>query len=267
MSIEVSKEISRKRPVSTEAQPKSDELKQNNMPAERDGSNQDSGAPNSPEEAPTIEEENISVARSASDVVKENIVSTTVAQASSLPSANAPDPTLVSGNNATAPKIDESKIKTTEEIIKGKPGSPEKLAKGETAQPAPDKKAKAPGAETKPFGDFIQQDYLPALKQTLIRLELRDVDVAFQKQKMPLPGYTQVECSQVIGHWNRGKDQFIVYFFDDDIQGKRGFSLANAGTHPSTLEPFWVDERKVNLDLLVLGVVQRLYAEKWIGRN
>ena len=57
------------------------------------------------------------------------------------------------------------------------------------------------------------------------------------------------------------------YPFSDDVQGKRGFSLANAGTHPSTLEPFWIDERKVNLDVLVLGVVRRLHAEKWIGRN
>ncbi|GAP94114.1 DUF2996 domain-containing protein [Leptolyngbya sp. NIES-2104] len=233
--------------------------------AARDESSDD--APNSPEEAPSIEEENISVARVAEDVVKENIVSTTVAESTSIPSANAPDPSAVSGDNPNASKIDESRIRTTEESIKGKPGSQAKPAKEKTNQPAQEKKSKAPGAETKLFADFMQQDYVPALQQILTKLELPDVEIAFQKQKMPLPGYTHVECSQVIGHWNRGQDQFTVYFFDDDVQGQRGFSLANAGTHPSTLEPFWIDERKVNLDVLVLGVVQRLHAEKWIGRN
>jgi len=274
MSPEVSKEFSEQESsVSTKAQPERDELEQGGIPrdetpqAEIDESSQESGVPNSPEEAPSIEEENISVARSAKDVVKENIVSTTVAQSSSIPSANAPDPAAVSGDSPNASKLDESGIKTTEEIIESEPGSQEKPAEEKAAQPAQGKKVKASGAEKKPFVDFIQQDYLPALKQMLTRLELPDVDIEFQKQKMPLRGYTHVECSQVIGHWNQGKDQFIVYFFDDDVQGNRGLSLANAGTHPSTLEPFWVDERKVNLDVLVLGVVQRLHAEKWLGRN
>ena len=35
----------------------------------------------------------------------------------------------------------------------------------------------------------------------------------------------------------------------------------------STIEPFLGDERKINLDLLVFGVVQRLNAQKWLTRN
>ncbi|MBD2080409.1 DUF2996 domain-containing protein [Leptolyngbya sp. FACHB-17] len=267
MSSEAITNLSKQETSETgESQPEAVEPEIDKAPqAERDESSDD--APNSPEEAPSIEEENISVARNAKDVIKENIVSTTVAQASSIPSANAPDPSAVSGDNPNALNLDESRIRTTKESIEGKPGSQAKPAKEKTAQPAQEKKSKAPGAETKPFADFVQQDYVPALQNMLDNLELPDVNITFQEQKMLLPGYTHAECSQVIGHWNRGQDQFIVYFFDDDVQGQRGFSLANAGTHSSTLEPFWIDERKVNLDVLVMGVVQRLHAEKWIGRN
>jgi len=36
---------------------------------------------------------------------------------------------------------------------------------------------------------------------------------------------------------------------------------------PSTLEPFLIDERKVTLDLMVFGVMQRLNGQKWLERN
>ena len=37
--------------------------------------------------------------------------------------------------------------------------------------------------------------------------------------------------------------------------------------HPATIEPFLLDERKITLDLLVFGVIQRLNAQKWLGGN
>jgi len=33
------------------------------------------------------------------------------------------------------------------------------------------------------------------------------------------------------------------------------------------LEPFLIDERKVTLDLMVFGVMQRLNGQKWLERN
>ena len=60
--------------------------------------------------------------------------------------------------------------------------------------------------------------------------------------------------------------QFNLYFPDEDIQGKRAFSC-NEGSHPSTLEPFLIDERKVTLDLLIYGLVQRLNGQKWLQLN
>ncbi|MDE5116328.1 MAG: DUF2996 domain-containing protein, partial [Trichodesmium sp. St2_bin2_1] len=36
---------------------------------------------------------------------------------------------------------------------------------------------------------------------------------------------------------------------------------------PATLEPFLIDERKITLNLLVFGVIQRLNAQKWLSLN
>ncbi|MGB3653084.1 MAG: DUF2996 domain-containing protein, partial [Rivularia sp. (in: cyanobacteria)] len=51
-----------------------------------------------------------------------------------------------------------------------------------------------------------------------------------------------------------------------DIKGKKAFSC-NEGKRPSTLESFLIDERRITLDLMVFGVVQRLNGQKWLGRN
>jgi len=89
-----------------------------------------------------------------------------------------------------------------------------------------------------------------------------------EKQKIPVIGYAQEpECWQIVGNWDKGLRQFRVYFIKDDIQGQRAFSFAENGGKPSTLEPFLIDDRKITLDLLVFGVVQRLNAQKWLVRN
>lgn len=208
----------------------------------------------SPEE-PSIVEENISVARSAPDVVVEHLHSTTVPDATDIPTANAPDPTTANPEvnpNASRPKRTEATSKSDD-----KPA-----AKG--AKPA---KEKAPAVENKPFTEFIQQDYLPALKQALQKQGIQDIDLAFEKQKIPVLGYEGDTCWQVIGNWSAGKHEFRVYFPGEDIQGQRAFSCAYYKTHHSTIEPFLIDERKVALDLLVFAIVQRLNAQKWLSRN
>ena len=70
-----------------------------------------------------------------------------------------------------------------------------------------------------------------------------------------------------MGRWQQnGSRQFNLYFPKEDIQGQRAFSC-NEGSRPSTLEPFLIDERKVTLDLLLYGVLQRLDGQKWLERN
>jgi Protein of unknown function (DUF2996) len=129
-------------------------------------------------------------------------------------------------------------------------------------------KEKPPAVEAKPFADFIQQDYLPALTEALADRGVNDLHVALERSKIAVKGFeTAPECSQVIGNWNGGKRQFNIYFFEDDIQGQRAISCVDLGHTASTIESFLVLERKITLDLLVLGVVLRLNSQKWLLRN
>ncbi len=156
---------------------------------------------------------------------------------------------------------------------KAKPAATEASATPtDTAAPAekkvPPKKEKPPAVEDKPFTEFINQDYLPALQQALAAQGISDLNLALEQSKIAVTGFeTAAPCSQVVGHWNGGKRQFNVYFFDDNIQGQRAISCMERVTKPSSIEPFLIDERKITLDLLVSGVVLRLNGQKWLTRN
>ncbi|MGC9505719.1 MULTISPECIES: DUF2996 domain-containing protein [Baaleninema] len=128
------------------------------------------------------------------------------------------------------------------------------------------KKEKPPAVEDKPFADFMHQDYLPALKAELENQGIDDLELKFEKHRVR-PISPSDECWQVIGTWQGGKRRFVVYFPKADIKGPRAFSCSADGTQPSTIEPFLMDERRINLQLLVFGVVQRLNAQKWLARN
>ncbi len=133
------------------------------------------------------------------------------------------------------------------------------------------KKEKAPAVEDKPFADFIQQDFLPALKEGLAKQGIEFVELSFEKQKIAVTGFAnEPDCWQVIGRWSSGRNQprqFNLYFLKEDIQAPKAFSYSESVGKASTLEPFLSDERKITLPLLVFGVVQRLIAQKWLVRN
>lgn len=163
--------------------------------------------------------------------------------ATNLPTANAPDP------NAATTKTAPPKAE--------KPPAAAKAAK----------KEKPPAVEDKPFVEFMEQHYLPTLQKAIADQGVEDLQLAFAKQKLPIAGFQSAEeCWQVIGSWQNGQRQFNVYFPEESITGKKGFSC-NEGKRPSTLESFLIDERKITLDLLVFGLVQRLNGQKWLGRN
>ncbi|MFB2835609.1 DUF2996 domain-containing protein [Floridanema evergladense] len=189
------------------------------------------------------------VEQQAPSIAEEHAPSTDSSVTTDIPSANAPDPNAVSSEqnpNAVGDKAEEKAAK----------------------KPAAAKKEKAPAVEDKPFAEFIPQDYFEALTAALAKQGVQDLELNLEKQKIPVIGYaTQPECWQVIGSWGNGKRQFRVYFLTENIQGQKGFSYSENGGKPSTLEPFLIDERKVSLDLLVFGVVQRLNAQKWLVRN
>ena len=130
------------------------------------------------------------------------------------------------------------------------------------------KKAKPPKLEGKPFNEFIQEHYLPALKTAMAEAGIDDVDLTFIQKNVPIAGANSNEpCWQVIGKWDNGDRQFNIYFPDESITGQKAFSSNTYGNPPSTLESFMIDERRITLDLLVLYTIQRLNAQKWLTRN
>jgi len=242
------------------------------------------------------------VDQQAPSVSEEHAPSTDSDVATDIPSASAPDPKTANPDvnpNATGEKptaeaqlatnssqtaVEEPAVsaKDTEEDTAAKPKDDEAAAdadkpaakkaaakaKGDEAPAKAPKKEKAPAVEDKPFAEFVQQHYLPALQKALEAQGVQDLKLTFEKQKIPIKGYErEPDCWQVIGRWQGGLRQFQVYFFKEDIQGQRAFSYAENRGRPSTMEPFLIDERKVTLDLLVFGAIQRLNAQKWLVRN
>ncbi len=206
------------------------------------------------------------VEEQAPSIVKEHLHNTSEAEATDIPTANAPDPAAVDPEvnpNATKEKPTTEASTPDETASKAKP--PKKSAADTADKPAA-KKEKAPAVEDKPFAEFMQQHYLPALQKAFATQGVPEANLEFAKQKVAISGYDANECWQVKGSLINGLRQFNVYFPQEDIQGQRAFSC-NEGSKPSTLESFLIDERKVTLDLLVFGVIQRLNGQKWLTRN
>ena len=180
----------------------------------------------------------------------------------------------------------KTKAKTNDESAKSK----DKEAEAETKDDSADKEAKAkaakakaakaksdgkgggkakkPSPEDKPFPEFIEQEFIPALKEAFTQQGIEDMELNFVKEKLSITGASSNEpCWQVIGNWQHGQRQFNLYFLDEDIKGQKAFSYATSGSQPSTIESFMIDERRVNLDLLVLYTLQRLNGQKWLVRN
>jgi len=140
-----------------------------------------------------------------------------------------------------------------------------KPAAAKPAAAAKEKKPKAAAVEDKPFTEFMEQDFTPALKKAFTGEGIEDLQLTFTKAGIPIS--SNEECWQLKGNWQKGQRQFNLYFLDEDIKGKKAFSYATNGIKPSTIESFMIDERKVTLDLMVLYTMQRLNGQKWLARN
>ncbi|MEH2314925.1 MAG: DUF2996 domain-containing protein [Nostoc sp.] len=223
------------------------------------------------------------VDKQAPSVAEEHAPSTDSPEATDIPTANAPDPKAANPEdnpNAAKPAAVPPKREKPAAAAKAAGGEkpaatgekPAAAAAATGEKPAAAakaaKKEKAPAVEDKPFVEFIEQDYLPALQKAIAQQGVQDLQVSFAKQKVPITGFeSSEECWQIIGSWTEiGQRQFNLYFPEEDIQGKKGFSC-NEGKKPSTLESFLIDERRITLDLLVFGLVQRLDGQKWLGIN
>ncbi|NET09589.1 MAG: DUF2996 domain-containing protein [Symploca sp. SIO2B6] len=129
------------------------------------------------------------------------------------------------------------------------------------------KKAKPPAVEDKPFQEFISEHFLPTLKTSLVDEGVEDIDLNFEKKPLPIKGLDQGDYWQVQGNWQQGQRQFLIAFQQDNIKSPKFYAAADQGSAPTTLESFMIDEKRVTLALMVMYVVQRLNAQKWLTGN
>ena len=64
-----------------------------------------------------------------------------------------------------------------------------------------------------------------------------------------------------------GERRFWLCFTSADINAAKTIAVAEAGSEPSLLESFLIDEKKTTRALLVSRLVQRLNGQKWLGAN
>ena len=148
-----------------------------------------------------------------------------------------------------------------------KPAAQNKADAKPAAKAAKAKKEKPPKLEDKPFEEFIREHYLPKLQEAMAQSGIEDAELSFVQQEVPIKGVSSEPCWQVVGKWENGDRAFNIYFPDEDIKGQKAFSQSTYGNAPSIIESFMIDERRVNLELLVMYTIQRLNAQKWLTRN
>ncbi len=131
------------------------------------------------------------------------------------------------------------------------------------------KKEKPPAVEDKPFTEFVEQHFVPALADALSQEGVNDAQLMFEKTQLAVKGASSNEDYwQVSGRWPQGGDRrFSVVFTKEDIKGPKFFYCGQGDKPSSTVEQFMGDERKITLDLMVLYTLQRLNGQKWLARN
>ena len=132
----------------------------------------------------------------------------------------------------------------------------------ETSPPAAPK-PKPPAPEDKPFAEFVPQLLLPALAKEIESYGGPAAELSFEQGPMPVVGMT---CWMVKGCLP-GERRFWLCFTADDINASKTVAIAEAGSEPSLLESFLIDEKRMSLALIVSRLVQRLNGQKWLGPN
>ncbi|MCH9713902.1 MAG: DUF2996 domain-containing protein [Cyanobacteria bacterium] len=140
--------------------------------------------------------------------------------------------------------------------------SPSPAAK--PAQPGPAAKpAKPPAPEDAPFSSFIPEALIPALSKEIRGYGGPEPALRFEQGPMPVVG---VPCWMVVGELP-GARRFWLCFTSDNLNAAKTVAVAEAGSEPSLLESFLIDEKKITQALLVSRLVQRLNGQKWLGPN
>jgi len=131
------------------------------------------------------------------------------------------------------------------------------------------KKEKPPAIEDKPLPEFLEQHVIPSLRSILADQGIENVELKVVEDVLPFDGADPDEdtCIYLLGEWDSGVRRFGLYFLDNEVTGRKIFTYVIGSGQPSTVESFMIDERKITLELLVMYVVQRLNAQKWLTGN
>lgn len=138
----------------------------------------------------------------------------------------------------------------------------------ETSKPTetptkPAAKAKPPKPEDKPFPEFIDTLFIPAVLKQLEENAITPERLERVVESRPVVGG---DCPMVVGELPGGR-RFWVCFGKEDITSPKHIALAESGSEPTLLESFLIDEKRMSLPLLVSRLLQRLNGQKWLGRN
>ena len=133
----------------------------------------------------------------------------------------------------------------------------------EETKAAPKPKPKPSKPEDKPFPEFIDTQFIPAVSQQLADNGIQAERLERIEGERPVVGGT---CPMVVGELPGGR-RFWLCFGKPDITSPKLVALADAGSEPTLLESFLIDEKRMSLPLLVSRLLQRLNGQKWLGRN
>ena len=133
----------------------------------------------------------------------------------------------------------------------------------EDTKAAPKPKPKPPKPEDKPFPEFIDTLFIPAVSNQLEDNGIQADRLERVEGDRPVVGGS---CPMVVGELPGGR-RFWLCFGGADIASPKLIALAEAGSEPTLLESFLIDEKRMSLPLLVSRLLQRLNGQKWLGRN
>jgi hypothetical protein len=142
-------------------------------------------------------------------------------------------------------------------------GDAQAAGEAQVAGDAKPAKAKAPTPEDQPFDSYVPQLLMPALAKEIQSYGGPAPELSFEQGPMPVVG---ANCWMVKGTLP-GERRFWLCFTGADINAAKTVAVAEAGSEPSLLESFLIDEKKMSLALLVSRLVQRLNGQKWLGPN
>ena len=127
----------------------------------------------------------------------------------------------------------------------------------------PAAKPKPPKPEDKPFPEFIDSLFVPAVAKQLAEHGITAERLERVEAERPVVGGN---CPMVIGELPGGR-RFWVCFASESINSSKLIALADPGSEPTLLESFLIDEKRMSLALLVSRLLQRLNGQKWLGGN